>query len=70
MTRLLPLQGLIKNIRGEITQKHGRLYLPKDRAYQLLKDWTGQDFGEDIDAWENWVRKHPNIITQDRHIDT
>jgi hypothetical protein len=62
MTRLFPLQGLIKNIRGDVPQMQRRLYVPKERAYQLLKAWTGQDFGEDIEAWENWVNEHPDVI--------
>jgi hypothetical protein len=61
MTRLLPLQGLIKNMKGEIPKRQ-RAYLPQDRAYQLLKDWTGRDFGLDVEAWENWVKEHPHII--------
>jgi hypothetical protein len=69
MTRLLPLKGLIKNIKGDIPQRHVRLYLPKDRAYQLLKELTGQDFGEDINAWKNWIIAHPNVINQNCHID-
>lgn len=62
MTRLLPLQGLIKNIKGEIPPTQSRLYVPKERAYQLLKAWTGQDFDRDIEAWENWVNEHPHVI--------
>ena len=33
-----------------------REYLPKDVAYEKLKAMTGQDFGDDPDAWERWVR--------------
>ncbi len=36
--------------------------MTEERAYELLKNWTGQDFGRDIEAWSNWVNKHPNII--------
>ncbi|NJR31863.1 MAG: hypothetical protein HC778_02025 [Chamaesiphon sp. CSU_1_12] len=62
MTRLLPLQILIKNLKGEIPASQVKIYISKDRAYQLLKEWTGQDFGEDIKAWQAWVKKNPNRI--------
>ncbi len=39
-----------------------RSYLSQEKAYQLLKAWTGQDFGLDIEAWENWVKEHPHIV--------
>jgi hypothetical protein len=61
MTRLLPLRGLIMNIKGELSQTQRRLYIPKERAYELLKALTGQDFGEDIEAWENWVNEHLDV---------
>jgi hypothetical protein len=64
MTRLLPLQGLIKNMAGEISKNNMRVYMPKEKAYELLKEWTGQDFGQDIEAWKNWVEKHPDIISK------
>lgn len=60
MTRLIPLHGLIKNMRGEIPTMQ-RSYIPPERAYQLLKTLTGQDFGRDIEAWDNWVKEHPHI---------
>ncbi len=65
MTRLLPLQGLILNLRGEVSPRLTKVYLPKETAYQLLKTWTGKDFGWDIEAWENWVSKHPHLTRQD-----
>jgi hypothetical protein len=64
MTRLLPLQGLIKNMTGEISENNMRVYMPKEKAYELLKEWTDQDFGQDIEAWKDWVKKHPNIISK------
>jgi hypothetical protein len=70
MTQILPLQGLILNIKGEIPQTQRKLYIPKERAYELLKAWTGQDFGEDIEAWTSWVKKHPNIIRPNPLVDS
>ena len=27
-------------------------------SVQALEEMTGQTFGEDVDKWEKWVRKH------------
>jgi len=40
-----------------------RQLLPKDHpakedAYKALKTLTGQDFGYDIDAWQQWLKAH------------
>jgi hypothetical protein len=61
MSHLPLLQGLLANLKGE-TQERTRAYLPKAEAYLQLKFHTGQDFGEDISAWEEWIRKHPQSI--------
>jgi hypothetical protein len=57
MTRVTPIAGLLANLDPK-TSLHGRAYLPRDRALQLLKEWTGQDFGYDVTAWEEWLRTH------------
>ena len=44
------------NLRGEIPENHRREYLPRERALELLRQWTGQDFGLDADRWEDWLR--------------
>jgi hypothetical protein len=49
---------------GEISENNMRVYMPKEKAYELLKEWTDQDFGQDIEAWKDWVKKHPNIISK------
>ena len=59
MSHLLPLEGLLKNLKQEIPQSHKREYLTRERAYELLKCWTGQDFGYDVDAWGEWIRRNP-----------
>jgi hypothetical protein len=46
------------NLAGEIAQGR-REYLPRERAYELLREWTGQDFGYDIAQWRAWIRSHP-----------
>jgi len=44
------------NLRGEIPEGIRRDYITRDRSIQLLKEWTGQDFGFDADQWESWLR--------------
>ena len=61
MSRLMLLKGLLLNFKGEI-EKGRREYLPKNEAYQSLKLHTGQDFGDDIEKWEAWIKGNPQSI--------
>ena len=58
MSRILPLRGLVMNLAGEIREGR-REYLPRERAYSLLREWTGKDFGYDASRWRSSVRTHP-----------
>ena len=33
-----------------------REFLPKDVAYERLKEMTGRDFGDNIEQWEKWIQ--------------
>jgi hypothetical protein len=55
--RLTPVDRLLKNLKGDIPPYMRREYLPKNVAYEKLKAMTGQDFGDDHEAWERWVRE-------------
>jgi hypothetical protein len=57
MSQLLPLEGLLLNLKQEIPRGR-REYLPKELALERLKKWTGQDFGHDVAAWERWLAEH------------
>jgi len=59
--QLLPLRGLVMNLAGEIREGR-REFLPRDRAYALLCEWTGQDFGYDVARWPSWIRTHPRRV--------
>lgn len=61
MSRITLLQGLLLNLKGEIEPRR-REYLSRKEAYAQLKLHTGQDFGYDVDKWEQWVRDHPTSI--------
>jgi hypothetical protein len=45
------------NLNQEI-QKGRCEYLSRDAAYERLKTLTGEDFGYDINAWNNWAVKN------------
>lgn len=58
--RLTLLQGLLKNLKGEIPEHMRREHLSKEMAHQRLIEVTGQQFAmDDIDAWTQWIKDHP-----------
>ena len=46
---------LLWNLRGDFEEGDGMAYIPKEKAYEELKQKTGHDFGYDSEAWENWL---------------
>jgi len=54
VTWLYPYQGLLLNMRQLLPKDHPA----KEDAYKALKTLTGQDFGYDIDAWQQWLKAH------------
>jgi hypothetical protein len=55
MSHLKPHQGALKNLKQEIPSSRRREYLTREKALELLKAWTGQDFGFDVQKWEEWI---------------
>jgi hypothetical protein len=55
MSRIPPYKLLIMNMEHNI-QEGRREYMPSDKALELLKSLTGQDFGDDIEAWKKWLK--------------
>ena len=33
-------------------------YVSREAAYQELKERTGQDFGQDVEKWREYIRAH------------
>jgi hypothetical protein len=54
MSRLSYEEILIANLKQELYPDE-MSYMSKEIAYGWLKKHTGQDFGDDIEAWEKWV---------------
>ena len=57
MSRLTLYQGLLLNLEGQIRPEQKRLYLGKEEALRQLREHTGQDFGDDVEAWRRWLRE-------------
>jgi hypothetical protein len=55
MSRITPYRLLVLNIEGRI-QKGRREYISVEEAYKLLREWSGQDFGEDLAKWKQWLK--------------
>lgn len=58
MSHMMPLDGALRNLKQEIPPERRREYLTRERALELLKQWTGQDFGFDVAKWEAWIAEH------------
>src|SRR5262249_12121164 len=55
-----PFLKYLSNLRRESAE--GSLYyVPKEEAYQKLKEFSGQDFGYDDRLWEQWGRERGHI---------
>lgn len=54
--QLFPDQLAIANLRNELLQSE-RGFMTKDEAFQMLREDAEVDFGEDIDKWEEWVKR-------------
>ena len=39
--------------------------MSREIALKRLQNRTGQDFGYDADAWEQWIKKHRNWYRKD-----
>lgn len=45
-------------------------YFSKDEAYQILKDLSQQDFGDDKYAWEKWGLANGKFLDDWKGLDT
>lgn len=59
--RLFPEDLALANLRGGITPDE-RGYMTKAEAIAFLKEISGVDLGENVDAWAEWVRIHNQHI--------
>lgn len=52
--RLKPEELFIENLAGNIS-KETMQYMTKERALDMLKKASGEDFGYDVDQWKSWL---------------
>ena len=64
MTRLTYHQILVKNLEGTIRPDQVRVFMTKEQALAELRQLTGQDFGNDVDAWKKWLGRSPSPFKQ------
>lgn len=57
MSRLTFEELLLANLKEELDPMHPE-YMSKDEMIVNLKNWTGQDFGSDVQQWEQWIIKY------------
>ena len=50
------VEGLLKNLRGEVPSYMRHEFMTKEAARQRLMKLTSQDFGMDASEWESWIR--------------
>jgi len=55
MSLLLPLERWLVNLEEDVDPGYLFIYMPKAAALQMLKDQTGQDFGDDAKGWRQWL---------------
>ena len=56
--RLTFLDGLLKNLKGEIPPRMRAEFLSKADAYRRLREISGESYPmESVEEWERWVRK-------------
>jgi hypothetical protein len=56
--RISPNKYLLYNLEGRFSEETSAYFLPKEKAYEALKKYTGQDFGYDVKAWKRWFRQN------------
>jgi hypothetical protein len=54
---------------GRIPERWTQEYWPKDKAYEIAKRWTGQDFGHDVNAWKEWIANNKEKLSVDSYRD-
>ena len=62
--RLKPYQILLYNLKEKFHPDDGatrRIYMTKEDAYNMLKTLTEQDFGYDVEKWEEWLKEKKKL---------
>lgn len=55
--RLTPEQLALRNLEQTLPEDLMG-FMPREQAYEWLKELTGQDFGYDVAAWKQWFKEN------------
>lgn len=61
MTRIMPPEDIILNLKQHLGPQHP-WYMTTKQAYRRAVRYSGVDFGDNVDAWEEWFTKSPEIV--------
>jgi hypothetical protein len=61
MSRLALFEIYLGNLKQEIPKEMRRQDATREQAYEALKRATGQDFGYDAKAWEQWLKQNKKL---------
>jgi hypothetical protein len=48
---------LLDNLEG-LNDPESQHYMSQEQAYEVLRRWTGEDFGYDVGLWSEWLVTH------------
>jgi hypothetical protein len=68
MSLLSPHERLFLCLAGRIADTRLE-YCSKDQAYERLKNLTGQDFGNDLEKWKQWLTRNGLLRLPRQQID-
>ncbi|MCP3927211.1 MAG: hypothetical protein GY714_32025 [Desulfobacterales bacterium] len=57
MSKYSFFEGLLLNLEQKIGPERKRDFLTQEKAYELLKQETGKDFGYNIKEWKKWLKQ-------------
>ncbi len=60
MSRYSERKLLLLNLERKIPEWRTRDFMNRERALELLREMTGQDFGYDGSSWRQWFRDDRN----------
>jgi hypothetical protein len=58
MSLLTGYELLVLNLAEKIPLERRAVYMPKERAHELLVQITGQDHGYDVESWRKWLTEN------------
>ena len=51
---------LLRNFEQRVSSR-SLYFMPREKAYEGLKSFTGEDFGDDVQRWRKWGIEHGHL---------